>query len=50
MLPNFMNLFEWSVPFVIEKITELMYHMMKPDAKYDLTQVPMEMLMQTQWL
>ena len=31
LLPNFMNLFSWSIPFVIEKVTEIFFHMIKPN-------------------
>ena len=45
MLPNFMNLFTWSIPFVIEKCAEVLYHLIKPDDKLDVTEVPLEMMM-----
>lgn len=28
-----MNLFEWSIPFVAEKVTEIMCHLIKPGMK-----------------
>jgi hypothetical protein len=41
-----MNLFSWSMPFVIEKCSEVLYHLIKPDDKFDETgEMPLELLM-----
>ena len=38
-----MNLFTWSIPFVIDKCTEVLYHLIKPDQKLEAQEVPMDM-------
>jgi serine/threonine-protein phosphatase 2B catalytic subunit len=34
ILPNFMNTFQWAMPFIIKKITEMMYSLLAPDKRY----------------
>jgi hypothetical protein len=45
-----MNLFTWSIPFVSEKCNEILYHLIKPEAKYDSTELPLEYIMKKELL
>ena len=44
LLPNFMNLFTWSIPFVIDKCSEVLYHLIKPDQKIEGQEVPLDLI------
>lgn len=45
LLPNFMDLFSWSIPFVIEKISEILFHLIKPNKKYSTdVEIPFEFM------
>jgi serine/threonine-protein phosphatase 2B catalytic subunit len=35
ILPNFLNIFTWSIPFVSEKISEMLLHIIKKDPSFD---------------
>jgi hypothetical protein len=30
-----MDVFEWSIPFLAEKVADILYHLIKPERKFD---------------
>lgn len=44
LLPNFLDLFSWSIPFLAEKISEMLFHIIKPNENYKEVDLPFELI------
>ena len=46
-----MDLFEWSIPYVAEKVTEMFKHIIKPNQKVKSSEeVPVELMSKGDWI